>query len=45
MSPDIVSIASILKIGLALDRQEFQLDYDTIKIYMLNEPQHQLQCL
>ena len=25
-------VASILKIGLGLDRQDFKLDYDTIKV-------------
>ena len=32
------SIDSITKIRLGLDRQDFQPDYDTIKVCMFDEP-------
>ena len=38
MSHNTTSIASILKIRLGLDRPDFQLDYDTIKVYTFDEP-------
>ena len=38
MSHNTASIASILKIQLRLDRQDFQSDYDTIKVFTFDEP-------
>ena len=45
MIQDTVSIASILNSRLGLDREDFKLNYDTIKLYMFNNPEHSSYCL
>ena len=45
MSHNTDSIVSISKMRLGLDRSDFQLDCDTIKVYTFNEPSQNLHCL